>query len=62
MSDAGSEKIAGVGLMINRLPRNAPITINACGIFTFSFNIKALNIIAKNGDILLSIEASDSTR
>ena len=48
--------------MISRLPANAPNTAATCLNDRLSFKISILNRMAKNGDILFSMEASASTR
>jgi hypothetical protein len=50
------------GFIINNAPINATITAKAWNGFTFSLSTKYEHITAKNGDSLLSIDASDKTR
>lgn len=62
ITDGNRSILENVGLITSKLPKNAPITNSACGTFTFSFSTRQLKITAKNGDILFSMDASESTR
>ncbi len=50
------------GLTTRIAPQNAAATAEPCTRFSFSLRIKYENRIAKNGDSLFKIEASDSIR
>ena len=52
---------SSVGLTIRRDPANAVSTASPCTGLSFSFSRSQENTIVKNGDILLSIDASEST-
>ena len=54
-----SSGLSKLGFIINILPANAVQTPIICTSFGFSFNRNTEKIIAKNGDNLLSILASD---
>ena len=48
-----------VGFTTSSIPTNAAITVTQSSLPATSFNTKNEQIIAKNGDSLLSMEASD---
>ena len=62
MRDAAISELLNTGLITKRLPANAPMTIAMVLSETFSLRKIAEKISVKNGDILLSIVASERIR
>ena len=59
---AGTRFILPVGLTMNRTPMKAVMMDNVWKRLGFSFSRKMAKITAKKGDILLSMDASASTK
>ena len=62
ISEGTSSIFEKVGRIMKRLPQKASITAATCAGEAFSFRIIIENTTAKNGDSLLSIEASARAR